>query len=255
MQIALIWVCVVLVALELAWAIPPVQVVASVRGKKYDVTAETVEEFTSKVEEAAGLTAGQQSVLFRGKVLKATDRFDDLGVNAGDVLNVVKGRKPSAVQDEPLAADASGLGGLTKPAAAGGMPSMADLQGMSQNPEEMQKAMKAMDQLLDSDFVDEYFSDEEKLETARLEMLSKLDQYEQMMPGFKAQAQEIASDPKKWREAMGQAKQQITNMKAQRDALKKSKEGAATDSSAEAAKKTEGIADSGVDDVPEEDDN
>lgn len=239
---------------------PPVSVVASVRGKKYDVTAETVEEFTTKVEDAAGLEAGQQSVLFRGKVLKPADRLDELGVSAGDVLNVVKGRKTRPASDLG-AGDLSG--GLAKSADAGmggglggggGMPSMADLQGMSadamKNPEEMQKAMQAMDQLLDSEFVDEYFADDDKLEKARLEMLGKLDQYDQMMPGFKAQAQEIASDPKKWREAMGQAKQQIISMKAQRDAARAAGGGAATIMPSKM--KTEGIADSGVDDVPDD---
>jgi hypothetical protein len=239
---------------------PPVSVVASVRGKKYDVTAETVEEFTTKVEDAAGLEAGQQSVLFRGKVLKPADRLDELGVSAGDVLNVVKGRKTRPASDLgsgdltatgfPKSADAGMGGGL---GVSANMPSMADLQGMSaeamKNPEEMQKAMQAMDQLLDSEFVDEYFADDDKLEKARLEMLGKLDQYDQMMPGFKAQAQEIASDPKKWREAMGQAKQQIISMKAQRDAARAAGGSATTMPS---KKKTEGIADSGVDDVPED---
>ena len=89
------------------------------------------------------------------------------------------------------------------------------------SPEEMQKAMKAMDNLLDSDFVDEYFSDEERLETARQQMLSNIDQYENMMPGFKDQALAIASDPIKWKEAMMQAKDQITKLKQQRDAVRK----------------------------------
>lgn len=222
------WLLLLTVCALVANAMPPLQVVASVRGKKYDVTAETVEEFTTKVEAVAGLEAGQQSVLFRGKVLKAGDRLDDLGVSQGDVLNVVKGRKA-----RPVEAEAMMGGDLVGGAAGGGMPpSLADLQGMSgdalkQNPEEMQKAMQAMDQLLDSDFVDEYFSDDDKLEKARLEMLNKLDEYEKMMPGFKAQAQDIASDPKKWRDAMQQAKEQIVSMKAQRDALRTKSGGAA----------------------------
>jgi len=237
-------------------AMPPVSVVASVRGKKYDVVAETVDEFTTKVEEVAGLEPGQQSVLFRGKVLKASDRLDELGVSAGDVLNVVKGRKTRPTMGTGGGDVIGGaISGESKPVGIGGsgMPSLADLQSMSseamKNPEEMQKAMQAMDQLLDSDFVDEYFSDDDKLEKARIDMLAKLDQYDQMMPGFKAQAQEIASDPKKWKEAMGQAKQQIVNMKAQRDAARSGKGN--TDSGAK--HKTEGIADSGVDDVPEDD--
>ena len=47
-----------------------IPVIASVRGKKYEITAETVEEFTSAIENLVpGLEAGQQSVLFRGKVV------------------------------------------------------------------------------------------------------------------------------------------------------------------------------------------
>ena len=80
-----------------ASAMPPIDVVASVRGKKYEIHAETVEEFTSKVEEAAGLEPGQQSVLFRGKVLSADNNLSEIGVTSGDVLNVVKGRKQRSV--------------------------------------------------------------------------------------------------------------------------------------------------------------
>jgi hypothetical protein len=181
-MLALLIACVLV--LSVVRAMPPVQVVASVKGKKYEVTAESVEEFTRTVEEVAGLEAGQQSVLFRGKVLKPTDRFEDLGISAGDVLNVVKGRKQRAAE-EAVGADG---GVATTKSASGGLgsvPSMADLQSMSaeamKNPEEVQKAMQQMDQLLDSDFVDEYFSDDEKLEKARLDMLEKLDQYEQIL--------------------------------------------------------------------------
>ena len=58
----------------------PITVVANVRGKKYEITAETVEEFTEKAESIAELEAGQQSVLFRGKVLSPEDRLEDIGV-------------------------------------------------------------------------------------------------------------------------------------------------------------------------------
>jgi hypothetical protein len=116
------------------------------------------------------------------------------------------------------------------------------------NPEEVQKAMQQMDQLLDSDFVDEYFSDDEKLEKARLDMLEKLDQYEQMMPGFKAQAQEIASSPEKWKEAMSQAKQQIVTMKRARDEARS--KGGKAQPTPTSPPSTKGVADS-IDDVPE----
>ena len=58
----------------------PITVVANVRGKKYTIEAETVEEFTEKAESMAELEVGQQSVLFRGKVLSPTDRFEDIGI-------------------------------------------------------------------------------------------------------------------------------------------------------------------------------
>lgn len=248
LAVLLLLACVLLASVV---AMPPVQVVASVKGKKYDVTAESVEEFTRTVEEVAGLEAGQQSVLFRGKVLKPTDRFDDLGISAGDVLNVVKGRKQRAAEE---AVGADGGVSTTKSATGGlgSVPSMADLQSMSaeamKNPEEVQKAMQQMDQLLDSDFVDEYFSDDEKLEKARLDMLEKLDQYEQMMPGFKAQAQEIASSPEKWKEAMSQAKQQIVTMKRARDEARS--KGGKAQPTPTSPPSTKGVADS-IDDVPE----
>lgn len=84
------------VALQLAYGRPPISVVANVRGKKYEITAETVEEFSEQVESLAGLGADQQSVLFRGKVLNSDDKLEELGVESGDVLNVLKGRKPRA---------------------------------------------------------------------------------------------------------------------------------------------------------------
>ena len=65
-------------------AMPPISVVASVRGKKFDVAdVESVEDFTKKIEEIAGLEAGQQSVLFRGKVLNIGDNLVELGVADG----------------------------------------------------------------------------------------------------------------------------------------------------------------------------
>jgi hypothetical protein len=77
--------CIVLVVLlVVVTGMPPISVVASVRGKKYDIAdVETVEEFTSKIESIAGLEAGQQSVLFRGKVLNASERLEELGVSNG----------------------------------------------------------------------------------------------------------------------------------------------------------------------------
>jgi hypothetical protein len=47
-----------------------ISVVASVRGKKFDITAETVEELSQLVEGLVpGMDSAMQSVLFRGKVV------------------------------------------------------------------------------------------------------------------------------------------------------------------------------------------
>ena len=52
-------------------------------------------------------------------------------------------------------------------------------------------------------------------------MLNNLDQYEQMMPGFKEQTKPIVSDPEKWRKAMLEARDQINRLREQRDLLRK----------------------------------
>lgn len=163
------------------FASSPLSVTASVRGKKFEVSAETVEEFTEKVEAMAGLEAGQNSVLFRGKVLSPSDKLEEVGISSGDVLMVVKGKKQRAampVQDNngsgiqgrvPRQAAGGGMGGMGGMGFPGGMPSMD-----SMSPEDVQQAMKAMDKLLDSEFVEEYFADEERLEVARQNMLKNL---------------------------------------------------------------------------------
>lgn len=165
-------------------AMPPISVVASIKGKKFDVSdVETVEEFIEKAEGLAGIEAGQSSVLFRGKVLTSTDKLEDNGVAMGDVLMVVKGRKQRAVKAE-IGEESSGMATGME----GAMDSNSDAYKEAMKnakPEDVQKAMKAMDKLLDSDFVDEYFSDDERLENARLQMLENVDQYENQMPGKK----------------------------------------------------------------------
>ena len=133
------------------------------------------------MEEKCGLEASEQSVLFRGKVLSLADKFEDIGVAPGDTLNVVKGKRQrtsksfadSDVTDMPedeseseLSAEsiASGLGG----GGGGGMSSaggmgggmLGGMSGMDEesmkkalekmSPEDIQKAMKQMDQLLDN---------------------------------------------------------------------------------------------------------
>ena len=203
-------------------AMPSISVVASIKGKKYDISeVETVEDFILKAESVAGIEAGQSSVLFRGKVLTASDKLEDIGVTAGDVLMVVKGRKQRAAKLDSME-DA-----MSSNSVSSGYENAMDMNSdaykealKNSNPEDIQKAMKAMDNLLDSNFVEEYFSDDERLETARLQMLANVDQYENQMPGFKEQALAIAQDPVKWKEAMLQAKEQISKLKEQRDAMR-----------------------------------
>ena len=200
-------------ACAIAVAMPPISVVASIKGKKYDISeVETVQQFIEKAEDLAGIEAGQSSVLFRGKVLTVTDKLEDIGVAAGDVLMVVKGRKQRTMKTEMMEDEAM----------SNGM-SMGSEDPMDMNSDAYKEAMKAMDNLLDSNFVDEYFSDDERLENARLQMLANVDQYEGQMPGFKEQALAIAQDPVKWKEAMLQAKEQISKLKEQRDAMRSAK--------------------------------
>lgn len=208
---------------------PPISVTASVRGKKYEVEADTVEEFTEKVEGLANLETGQNSVLFRGKVLSPGDKLSEMGIESGDVLMVVKGKKarPSATLnslDESSSQDSNEVAstGTRSPDLmsrfSGGMPGMPNMDQM--NPEDLQNAMQAMEKMLDSDLIDEYFGSDEKLELARQQMLKNMDQYDSMMPGFKEQAGEMVTDPEKWKEAMTKVKEQIVKLKEQRSKMK-----------------------------------
>jgi hypothetical protein len=46
-----------------------ISVTANVRGKRYEISdVETVEELCQQVEKQSGLSADEQSVIFRGKV-------------------------------------------------------------------------------------------------------------------------------------------------------------------------------------------
>lgn len=199
-------------------AMPPISVVASVKGKKFDIVdVETIAEFTERAEELAGLEPGQSSVLFGGILLTSSDRLEDIGVSAGDILMVVKGRKQRTVTPD------FGSGEDLSPDFESSLDTNSDEYKefmKNADPEDVEKAMKAMDNLLDTDFADEYFTDDEMLEEARLHMLASADQYEGVMPGFKEQAIDIASDPAKWKEAMQQAIEQISMLKQQRDARK-----------------------------------
>jgi len=207
-----------------ALGMPPINVIANVRGKKYDVSAETVAEFSSEIETLTGIEASQQNVLYKGKVLSQTDKLEEVGIVAGEVLNVVKGRKiqPKPVEEVAAASTATGGANSAFGGPAGGETDPAALEEALKNadPEQVKKAMAAMDNLLDSNFMEEFFDDEEKMEASRLQLLQNVDKYENMMPGFKQQAQEIASDPVKWKEAMLRTKEQMLKLKQQREAFR-----------------------------------
>lgn len=188
-----------------------VDVFGIVRGQKYAVKANSVKEFLEGIESMTNLEKGQSKVLFRGKVLSPNDILSAVGVTNNESLMVIR-NKQSKLNPK--------VGWQTK-------------QHNERTPETKSKAygsplddlgnsMKAMESLLDSNFIDEYFSDESKLEEARLQMLDNLDQYEKMIPGFKEQALEIAQDAAKWKAAMLQAKDQLISLKVQRDAQKSS---------------------------------
>jgi len=262
-------------------SMPSINVIANVRGKKYDITAETVEEFSLQVEELSGLQANQQSVLFKGKVLDDKDKFDEIGINSGDILNVLKGKKArSSKAFKQFSNDITATSTTTASSLSSGLDSNHNIintiasdddddnnlnfdinsafSGSSSaedalknmNPEDIKAAMQSMDKMLDSNIIEDYFSDEQKLETARLQMLNNLDQYEQMMPGFKEQARDIAADPVKWKQAMSSARDQIIKMKAQRDAMRRGSGASSVES--ENSSIDGGGNDSSVDDMGDE---
>lgn len=206
-----------------AVAMPAVEVVANVRGKKYDIKAETVEEFSTEVEALTGIAADQQSVLFRGKVLSATDRLEELGISAGEVLNVVKGRRARVAPAAKPASSSSINSSSSSANPLGDDLDMSSLEGLSEKeimeklgPEKIEAAKKRMEAFIESDEILEQFSDDEKLEATRQELLKNIDKYEKAMPGFSEQSREILSSPEKWREAMKNAKEQILKLREMR---------------------------------------
>jgi uncharacterized ubiquitin-like protein YukD len=194
-----------------------IKVVANVRGKKYDIQAETIEEFSTQVEKLAGISVDQQNVLFRGKVLNSAGKLTDLGITAGEVLNVVKGKKQTRTPTaEQVSASINADTGDSLPPMGPG----EDNPFKDMDPAQLAEANKRMDEYLNSDAFLEQFADDEKLEQARQELLKNMDKYEQMIPGFSEQAKEIVNDPEKWREAMNNAKNQLLKIRDMRNQAK-----------------------------------
>lgn len=103
-------------------------VVCSLRGKKYDVTASTVGQLMESMESQAGLEQDKQSVFFKGRKLTSPEEsLEDAGVESGDTLNIVPIRKASGV-----GSDESGVGlqaklAKAKNSAAKGLAALGDL--------------------------------------------------------------------------------------------------------------------------------
>jgi hypothetical protein len=200
-------------------AMQPVTCIANVRGKKYEVTAATVGEFSEKVESLCGISSSDQSIIFKGKVLRPTDKLNDVGIDAGDVLNVLKGRKarapnPNLSSFSPSTNSAEKISESLPDTKNNNFGSLDDLKHF--NPEQIKQSMMAMEKMLDSGLIEEYFGNNEKIESARVQLLASAEQYDKMMPGFKAQITETAADPVVWRETMLKAKDQLLKLKALR---------------------------------------
>lgn len=209
MQLLLLVICVLLAT---AFSRNVISVVANVRGKKFDLKADTVGDFIAQVEKLAGLTPGQQSVLFRGKLLGSNENLSEAGVSNGDVLNVLKGRqtklphKPSAFKapsaSQPSSSSGSKMGGFPSFPGAG-VPS----------PEQMKETMSRMEEMLDSGVLDQLLNDPEQLEKSRVHLRDNMDQLDKMIPGFREQTEDLISSPEKWREAMMKTKAQFEKIR------------------------------------------
>lgn len=79
-----------------AGAAPPTSVVVTLRGKKYQVSGSSVKDIQEQVAEKAGLSAEQQSVLFKGKLLSSDASLSSVGVSDGDTINVVPTKRPKS---------------------------------------------------------------------------------------------------------------------------------------------------------------
>jgi hypothetical protein len=195
-------------------AVSGIDVTGTVRGRRYTFKADTVQEFLNKVEVSASLEPGQNAVLFNGKLLAPSDVLSTVGVTPADVLTVVKDKKRS---HNPLRSMPAKLGRPSPSAVNDGGDSSPDANQASAPEGGEQQVQAMMERMLEPGFLEEFFSDEAKLEKARQDILASADQYERLIPGFKEQAQEMASSPQKWKESMLRAKEQLLQ---QRDILK-----------------------------------
>ena len=190
-----------------AYGASPRNVVASIRGKRYKIQALTVDEFSRKVESLVGLKVSDQSVLFRGKSLKASDNFEDLGIENGSILNVLKGRKLSASKHVPKAS--------IRPAKNHTNFEKFDDIMDGVNPDDVKQTMAQLDSIINSGFLEELFADDEKLETARQQLLLNIDKYDSMIPGFRSKYERLASDPILWKKTLHETMNQMMTFRKQ----------------------------------------
>ncbi|KAG5185259.1 hypothetical protein JKP88DRAFT_219218 [Tribonema minus] len=209
----------VLAAVVPSLASAPLNVVVTLRGKKYQVSGSSVSDIQAEVQEKAGLSAEQQSVLFKGKLLAAGDDLSTVGVSDGDTINVVPSKKPKAERTAAAGVDADGT--VDAPGGEGsgfpgiaGFPGMGSMPGMPAgmpdlSPEEYQKMMG---EVLNSPMMDEFFGSPEKIEESRKAILENpmLKQAMAQLPGFS----EMLEDPDKWMESMLQAKEMLEQQRS-----------------------------------------
>ncbi len=157
-------------------------------GKRYEVNASNVSELQKGIKDAAGLSEDQQSVLFKGKLLNPDDDLEGAGVVAGDVINVVPSKRQRAEKGE-VSVNAWGRINATRAHSAGGelegnkgrssdglggvggfgdLGGLGDMGGFNIPPEQYEQAMNDM---LNSPMMDEFFASEEKIEESRQAIL------------------------------------------------------------------------------------
>lgn len=75
-------------------------IVCTLRGKKYDVSASSVADIWAAIEDQAGLEPAKQGVIFKGKKMtNGAQSLAEVGISEGDIINIVPQRKLSSTTD------------------------------------------------------------------------------------------------------------------------------------------------------------
>ena len=81
-----------------AWQV--LNIVCTLRGKKYDVSASSVADIWAAIEDQAGLEPAKQGVIFKGKKMtNGAQSLAEVGISEGDIINIVPQRKLSSTTD------------------------------------------------------------------------------------------------------------------------------------------------------------